>query len=262
MSITEDLALARRLADVSDRLAVGRKAADVQSWAKEDGTELTELDLAIEKAMLEILARERPNDAILAEESGISGSTHSANGRRWVIDPLDGTYSFLRGEPSWGTHIALEEDGRIVLAVITRPTQGSHYWGVLGQGAWLSRGGESTAQRLRLSSHRELATAKVSGFVAEYTPLVEAVRAAIQWIRGEPMVIEALLEGRIDGLIDVGGHAWDQAPLSLLVPEAGGNFSDSHGGNRIDSGFGLYSGNPDLHAQLWEVIAPYLRKES
>lgn len=261
MTISQDLALAHQLADVSDRLAVGHKPADVRRWAKEDSSEITELDLAIEEAILEILARERPNDLILAEESGASRSAHPANGRRWLIDPLDGTREFLRGGKSWGTHIALEEAGRVVVAIITRPTQGVHYWAALGQGAWLSRNGECAAQRLCLTSHCDLATAKVVGLVDEPTPLVDAVRTAAHWIEDEPMVIDALLEGRVDALLDVGGNAWDQAPLTLLVPEAGGSFSDSQGGRRIDCGFELYSSNPDLHAQLWAVVAPYLQKE-
>ncbi len=262
MNIVQDLALARRLANVSDRLAIGCEPASIRFWMKEDGSEVTELDLAIEKAVLEILAQERPNDAILAEESGVSGSTTPSNRRRWIIDPLDGTRIFLGGGKSWGTHIALEEEGRIVVAIITRPAQGLHYWGAPGQGAWLSRNGEpvSSAQRLRLTSHCDLATAKVVGFIDENTPLVDAVRAAACWIEDEAMVIDAFLEGRVDALLDIGGHAWDQAPLTLLVPEAGGVFSDPQGGCSIDHGFGLYS-NSELHAQLWRVVAPYLQRE-
>jgi histidinol-phosphatase len=261
MNITQDLALAHQLANVSDLLAVGCKPTDVRRWAKKDGTEVTELDLAIEAALLGILARERPNDAILTEESGASGSVFLANGRRWIIDPLDGTRIFLRGGKSWGSHIALEEDGRVVVAIITRPILGMHYWGSLGQGAWSSRNGEpaSVAQRLRLTSHSDLATAKVVGFDDGHTPLVEAVRTAAHWIEDEPMMIDAFLEGRVDALFDVGGHVWDQAPLALLVPEAGGLFRDPLGGSRIDCGFGLYC-NPDLHAQLWKVVTPYLPK--
>ena len=260
MTLSQDLALARQLADVSDRLAVGRKPADVRCWAKEDGSEITELDLAIEEALLEILTRECPNDAILAEESGASRSAHPANGRRWLIDPLDGTRHFLSGGKHWGTHIALEEAGRVVVGIITRPTQGVYYWAALGHGAWLSRNGECAVQRLCLTSHCDLATAKVVGLVDEPIPLVGAVRAAAHWVEDEPMVIDALLGGRVDALIDVGGNAWDQAPLTLLVTEARGSFSDPQGGHRIDCGFGLYSSNPDLHAQLWAVVAPYLQK--
>ena len=261
MTVSQDLALARQLADVSDRLAVGCRPSDVRCWAKEDGSEITELDLAIEEALLEILVRERPNDAILAEESGASKSAHPANGRRWLIDPLDGTRHFLSGGKNWGTHIALEEAGRLVVGVITRPAQGVHYWAALGQGAWFNCNGKCAAQRLCLTSHSDLATAKVVGLVDEPIPLVDAVRTATLWIEDEPMVIEALLRGRVDALIDVGGNAWDQAPLALLVSEAGGSFSDPQGGRRIDCQFGLYSSNPDLHVRLWEVVAPYLQEE-
>lgn len=262
MNITQDLALARQLANVSDLLAADCEPANVRYWAKEDSSEVTELDLAIEEAVLEILAHERPNDAILAEESGVSGAANPANGRRWVIDPLDGTRNFLDRGKSWGTHIALEENGRVVVAIITRPAQGLQYWGALGQGTWLNRKREPTsaAQPLSLTSHNDLATAKVVGLINGNTPLVDAVQRATCWMENESMPIDALLEGRVDALLDVGGYAWDQAPLTLLIPEAGGVFSDSRGGRRIDSGFGLYS-NPALLAQLWEVVAPYLQRE-
>ncbi len=262
MMIAQDLALAHHLAQVSDLLSAGRAPDNVLSWTKEDGSDVTELDISIEQALLEILALERPEDAILAEESGMSVSTGSANGRRWIIDPLDGTRIFLGGGKSWGTHIALEENGRVVVAIITRPDQGLHYWGALGQGAWLSRAGEPTsaAQRLQLTSHCDLATARVVGFVDEHTPLVKAVQEAASWVEDEALVIGALLEGRVDALLDIGGHAWDQAPLTLLVPEAGGVFCDSQGGRCIDRGFGLYS-NQNLHSQLWKVAAPYLQRE-
>ena len=166
MTLADDLELAQHLARISDRLATGRGPDNVRAWAKVDGSEVTELDLSIEQALLEVLARERPDDAILAEESGISGSPHTANGRRWVIDPLDGTRIFLNGGQSWGTHIALEEHGRVVVAIITRPGLGFHYWGALDQGAWLSRVGmpASSAQRLHVTHHSQLATARVVGF--------------------------------------------------------------------------------------------------
>lgn len=262
MMFAQDLALTHYLADVSNRLAVTRQASDVKQWVKEDGSALTELDLAIEDAILDILARERPNDGILAEESGASNSASPANGRRWLIDPLDGTRHFLTGGENWGTHIALEEAGRIVVAVITRPTKGIYYWAATGQGAWLRRSNNHVNQRLCFTSQRDLASAKVVGLVDEPSLLVDAVRANTNWIEDEQMAIEALLEGRVDALLDVGGNVWDQAPLTLLVIEAGGFFSDPQGGARNDCGFGLFSSNSTLHSQLWEIVVPYLQKES
>lgn len=260
MTLAQDLALAHTVAAAADRLATSHRASNLRHWVKEDGTALTELDLAIEKEILTTLTLERPQDTILAEESGIH-HTHTANARRWLIDPLDGTLHFLNGGDSWGTHIALEEAGQIIVAILTRPTRGLYYWAARGEGAWLHHKGNSTDRRLHLSAHADLATAKVVGLIDDPTPLINTVQTATRWVTDEPMVIDAFLEGRVDALLDVGGNAWDQAPLTLLVREAMGCYADPYGGHRIDCRFGLYSGNPRLHEQLWRLITPYLQQE-
>ena len=118
--LAEDLALARRLGGVAEQLAMSYFRADVAWDWKYDGSPVTEADLAVEHALLEILAAERPDDAVLSEERGTLGG---ASTRRWLLDPIDGTSYFLHGSPAWGTHIALEVDGEIVVGLISRPVR-------------------------------------------------------------------------------------------------------------------------------------------
>jgi histidinol-phosphatase len=106
-----DLELAHRLADEAARIALGYFGRAVEHVEKNDGTPVSAADLAVETALVETITRERPHDAVLSEERG--GATRS-DGRRWIIDPIDGTEPFL-------THIALEQEGEVVLAVLTRP---------------------------------------------------------------------------------------------------------------------------------------------
>src|SRR6187455_2290205 len=107
-----DLALALSLADAADAISLGRfRASDLLVETKPDRTPVTEADRAVETAIRERLAVERPDDGILGEEHG----TVVGGARRWIVDPIDGTRNYSRGIPVWATLIALEEDGAIVL---------------------------------------------------------------------------------------------------------------------------------------------------
>ena len=102
-----DLELALRLADAADEISMPRFRSGVLVELKADLTPVTEADRAIEAELRRTLARERPDDAILGEEEGASGS----GGRRWIVDPIDGTRNYSRGIPVWATLVALEDAG-------------------------------------------------------------------------------------------------------------------------------------------------------
>ncbi len=106
----EDLALAFELADVADAITMARFGAeDLVVDTKPDLTPVSEADRAVELALRERLASARPQDAVLGEEFG---SVQGAGPRRWIIDPIDGTKSYVRGIPTWSTLIALSSRGR------------------------------------------------------------------------------------------------------------------------------------------------------
>src|SRR5690554_1460681 len=103
-----DIELAHRLADEAARIALGYVGREVAHVAKSDGTPVSAVDVAVEAALVATLTRERPADAVLSEERG---GAARGDGRRWIIDPIDGTEPFLADEPWWGTHVALEHGG-------------------------------------------------------------------------------------------------------------------------------------------------------
>ena len=112
-----DVDLALELADVATAAVLPFVADVVPHEAKADGSPVSKADWAAEAAMLDVLRRERPDDGVLSEESGEVAS--STGGRRWLLDPIDGTVQFVSGGQHWGTHVALEVDGRVVLASST-----------------------------------------------------------------------------------------------------------------------------------------------
>src|SRR6476619_270406 len=130
--MSPDLALAFSLADAADAISLGRfRASDLLVETKPDRTPVTEADRAVEEAIRERLERERPKDGMLGEEFGVTGG----GGRRWIVDPIDGTRNYSRGIPVWATLIALEEDGVVQLGVVSAPALGRRWWAERGAGA-------------------------------------------------------------------------------------------------------------------------------
>lgn len=247
-----DVLLAHRLADIAAQVALSYPGGQVTSWSKPDGSTVTEADLAVEQALLAVLATERPDDSVLSEEAGAVGP---ASARRWILDPIDGTSSFANGIKDWGTHIALEVDGRLAVAVITRPVVRQRWWAVQGQGAYRSTDDAalSTQHRLHTSAVATLSQATIGGMEAPTSPDALTLAAQGTWVTDELSVVGALIEGRIDVLFDDAGAPWDQAPAVLLTLEAGGRFRDPYGGQRFDLAWGLYS-NAHLTGQLLETL--------
>src|SRR4029079_11777526 len=133
---TDDLRLAHVLADDADSITTSRfPALDLHVMSKPDLTPVTDADQAVEEAIRRTLSRVRSRDAITGEEQGSSG--HSQ--RRWGIDPIDGTKSFVRGVPVWATLIALVVDDEVVLSVVSAPMLQRRWWASAGNGAWTGR---------------------------------------------------------------------------------------------------------------------------
>lgn len=235
--LAADLALARSLADLAADVALPYVGSPLRWERKADGSPVTEADLAVERALLALLAAERPGDGVLSEEGG---GNDRAGTRRWLIDPIDGTNAFLAGDTAWGTHVALEVDGDIVVGVITRPVEDRSWWAAKGAGAWASPG-----RRLSVSVTASLPAARVGGYMRPGSPWQAAVTASATWVDSTSPILD-LIEGDLDAVLSEGGCAWDHAPGVILLSEAGGRFSDLRGGRRIDLRGGLYT-NGHLH---------------
>src|SRR6478609_8028973 len=160
-ALQDDLALALRLADAADAISLPRfRAADLQVAAKPDLTPVSDADLAVERAIRSILATARPGDAIVGEEFGESAATR-VTGRRWVVDPIDGTKNFVRGVPVWATLIALFDGEDVVVGVVSAPALTRRWWAAAGSGSFASFAG-GPPRRCRVSGVSDLADASLS----------------------------------------------------------------------------------------------------
>ncbi|MBL7285371.1 histidinol-phosphatase [Corynebacterium godavarianum] len=250
-NFADDLALALELADAADALTLARfEASDLRVESKPDMTPVSDADLAVEEALRAELAESRPADAVLGEEFG---GEVALEGRQWVIDPIDGTKNFVRGVPVWATLIALLVDGEPVVGVVSAPALTRRWYASAGGGAWRTfNGGELT--RLEVSGVRSLADASLAmsslagwrerSLLEKFIGLTERT-----WrLRGYGDFLNYcfVAEGAVDIAAEPEVSLWDLAALSVLVTEAGGQFTSlsgedgPHGGDALASNGALH----------------------
>ncbi len=220
-----DLELAERMTRAAGdvlREYYGRQPEGLGS--KSSTTDLvSDADREAERAIRELLEAERPDDGLLAEEGS---HAEARSGRRWIVDPLDGTINFLYGFPAWAVSIALEDAQGLALGVIHSPLHEETFTAVRGEGARLN------GQALSVNDRRELAGALVAtGFSyepdrrAEQAEVVRGLLPRVRDIRragAAALDLAWLAAGRVDAFYERGLKAWDRAAGDLLVREAGG----------------------------------------
>jgi len=230
----DDLRLALQLADEADAITLDRFGAlDLRVDAKPDLTPVTDADRSTEEALRAVLARERPQDAVLGEEFG--GATQFT-GRQWVIDPIDGTKNFVRGVPVWATLIALLEDGVPVVGAVSAPALARRWWAATGHGAFSSFL-DRPARPIAVSRVDDLASASLSfsslsgwalrGIRDRFIELTDEVWRVRGY--GDFLSYCLLAEGAVDVTAEPEVSVWDLAALDVLVREAGGAFTSVDG---------------------------------
>jgi histidinol-phosphatase len=218
---------------------------------------VTAADKGAEEAIRAIILRERPNDGILGEEFG---ETPSANGLRWVLDPVDGTRAFITGRHEWGSLIALEEDGRAVLGILDQPVLRERFIGVNGEAELLTPG---TRIPLRaracpaLSAAVLCATHPDAFFTADERAALNRVQRTVRMSRfgGDCYIFGALALGFVDLIAESHFHRWDVAALIPIVEGAGGIISDWQGNSCANGGRILAAGDARVHAQAMGLLA-------
>jgi histidinol phosphatase-like enzyme (inositol monophosphatase family) len=233
--------LARAAGDFT--LGYFRKPVEVAS--KADGSPVTIADQGAERLIRERVAARFPGDGLLGEEFGHAPGT---SGFEWVLDPIDGTISFVRGVPLYGTLIAVTHHGRPVVGVIHMPALDEMVHAADGHGCWLElAGGEPI--RCRASETASLASALVvmtdpcsferhrAGSFAALSGVCRALRG---WSDCYGHVLVAT--GRADAAVEPVVSVWDVAPMPVIMREAGGRFFDWRGGDRTDAGHAVSCG--------------------
>ena len=203
-----------------------------------------------EDAIVALLRAERPDDGLLGEEGA---SVEGASGRRWVVDPLDGTTNFLYGIPQWAVSVAVEDDAGPLAGVVYDPVAGELFRAGRGGGA------ELNGEPVRVRECRDLARALVAtGFgydserrrgqaeaAAQILPRVRDIRRA----GAAALDLAWLAAGRLDGYWERGLKPWDWAAGRLLVEEAGGALAEMDG-----EPLGLVAASPGLLPALAALV--------
>jgi histidinol-phosphatase len=255
----DDLALALRLADLADTISSARfDALDLDVSTKPDRSFVTDADLAVERAIRDLLEAERPEDGILGEEFGTSGTST----RQWIIDPIDGTANFLRGVANWATLISLAVDGKPVVGVVSAPAMRSRWWAATGSGAWGQRADETAPRRLAVSQVEDLADSSFSfqsieqwedaGRLDQLLALSRAVWRDRAY--GDMWSYMLLAEGSIDAVAEFDVKEYDLGAHVPIVEEAGGRITDIDGDDSIATRSVLAT-NGRLHAQYLARVA-------
>jgi histidinol-phosphatase len=229
----DDLSLAQVLANTADSISTSRfRALDLRVESKPDLTPVTDADRTVEESIRATLSRARPRDAVLGEEFGEVGSAR----RRWIIDPIDGTKNFVRGVPIWATLIALFEDDRPVVGLVSAPALGRRWWAAAGHGAYTGRNA-SHATPIRVSKVTEISDMSLCYSDLNYWETAGRLDAMLDLIRGswrnraygDFYGYMLLAEGALDVMAEPELSLWDVAALIPIVTEAGGTFTDLGG---------------------------------
>jgi histidinol phosphatase-like enzyme (inositol monophosphatase family) len=231
----KDLALALRLADLAGAAIRPLFRGQWSEDKKADRSFVTEADRAAEAAMRRLIEAEFSTDGIIGEEYG---TRNEGAGRQWVLDPIDGTTSFIAGRPIFGTLIALLQDGWPVLGIIDQPISGERWVGRIGQPT-LFNGKPAQARPLKELSDAVLATTSPHLFTNEEADAFMSVAKQVAEKKivfgGDCYNYGLVASGHVDVVIEAGLKLYDYAALVPVVEGAGGMMADWQG-NPLDAG--------------------------
>jgi histidinol phosphatase-like enzyme (inositol monophosphatase family) len=219
------------------------RAADLTVDRKADASPVTVADREAEMLLRERIAAAFPDDSILGEEFG---ERAGKSGYRWILDPIDGTKSFIHGVPLYGTLVGVEHGGRSSIGVIYIPALDEGVSAEAGGGAW-HRIGDGAPRAARVSQVSSLAeslfvTSEVANFRTKgrmdaYLRLDEACGLTRTW--GDCYGYLLIATGRAEIMLDPIMNVWDAAAIQPIMEEAGGTFTDWQGAATIHSGEGV-----------------------
>lgn len=219
--LAADLALLAEAAEAAGAVAMRFFRRDPTVWHKHGGSPVSEADLAVDQLLKERLTAARPDYGWLSEES-VDGPERLTRERVFVVDPIDGTRAFLRGEDEWAVSIAVVAAGRPIVAALLQPPTGKLMTAASGSGA------HCAGNRLLVSDRTSLVGARL-GAPYKYLERREITEMDFAQRRAVPSLalrIAQVADDRLDVAYGTSNaHDWDLAAADLLVHEAGGRFT-------------------------------------
>jgi len=226
--------------------------------AKDARELVSNVDIAAETRIIELIKARYPNHSILCEESEeeATGSEY-----KWIIDPLDGTHNYIYGIRIFGISIALEHEAEIVLGVINMPYSGEIYWAEKGKGAYLNGRPIQVSERMMKNAlaifdstlHTEK-TAKI-GFLATLVDKTFALRMSGSAARN----LTYVASGNADLVVEYSDKPWDFAAGGLIVEEAGGKMTTLDGDRWSPYVRGYIASNGKFHDEVLRLLQPFRR---
>ena len=216
-------ALAKRLADEAGEIARKYFRTPFEVISKDDDSPVTIADREIEARMREILEDERPQDGIYGEEHGIK---QSESGLTWVLDPIDGTKSFVIGRPTFGTLIALCDDGKPKLGVIDQPITKERWVGFDGQTTF-------SGERVKTAKCSSIDLARIGSttpaMFEDVGPVYKNFNGSRFFWGGDCYQYGLMANGLVDIIIEAGMAPYDYCALVPVIEGAGGHISNFEG---------------------------------
>lgn len=249
----DDLALLTSAARAAGLIALKFTPSTARRWDKpDDAGPVTEADIAVDNHLRETLLAARPDYGWLSEETTDTGARLNHD-RVFIVDPIDGTRSFIDGKDTWAHSLAIADRGEIVAAAVYLPVKGKLYTAALGRGAYINGRPMQASPRAKLAGARVLAS--------------KPIYDSRHWPNGVPEVtrhyrpslayrLALVAEGRFDAMLTFrDSWEWDIAAGDLILREAGAITSDQQGGplrfnNPHPQVDGVVAAGPDLHGQI------------
>tara|TARA_B100000029_G_C17604616_1_gene966998 strand:+ start:3802 stop:4575 length:774 start_codon:yes stop_codon:yes gene_type:complete len=243
------LSVAEEASKIAEDIILPLYTEDISFQLKPDQTPVTIADQKAEEAIWNYLQKETPNYAVLGEELGQS---EKISARKWVIDPIDGTKSFIQKVPLFGTLISLEIDDCPVLGVIACHALKETATAAIGLGTELNKRSVTVTDKKNIEDAIVLTTDPKSFYNRTKTGFSELLRAQQFRSWGDCYGYLAVACGRADIMIDDVINPWDISAASIIVTEAGGKFSSWDGVDLL--GKDAIATNGFLHTELCEIL--------
>jgi 3'(2'), 5'-bisphosphate nucleotidase len=261
VDLTRELETARRLAQEAGAHVLALRRAGVAVDKKIDSSPVTQADREADALIVDGLRAAFPDYGVLSEEAPDDGSRKGRE-RVWMIDPIDGTKDFIRGEAGFSCMIGLLIGEQPALGVVYQPLGDRLYWATTDQGAWLSTGG-GAAVRLHVSDVREPSAIRMVASKSHRDEIIDKVRSELGItdelnVGSVGLKLGLIARGERDLYVNPSGHSklWDSCGPEAILVEAGGKLTDAKGapllyrGDELGNIRGLIASNGLLHDEV------------
>ena len=250
--------------DEADAISLASFRRAIAIEAKPDATFVTEVDTAVERAMRERITTRFPEHGLVGEEYG---EALSESGRRWIVDPIDGTHNYMRGVPVYATLLALEVEGALAVGVVSAPALHRRWFSWAGGGAWAVEtvpGGWDRGSAMRLSVSDVDSLDEASVVYSSYPSIVDSgwapgfgrLLGKVWRDRGLGDFYGYMLvaEGAAEVMVETELKVWDLAGPRAVMEHAGARVTDISGGGDMPA-HGVLATNGRLHQTILDELS-------